>query len=68
MPLIRFGYFHPSSPDWEWVAQLDASKENLFCQANKKVLFILKKIPGQAFCIHGWLHGFFKTQYRIWNW
>lgn len=39
MPLIRFGYFHTSSPDWEWVVQLDASKEYLLCQVNKEKSF-----------------------------
>lgn len=54
MPSIRFGYFHIFLPDWEWVAQLDASKEYLLCEINK--------LPGQAFCVHSWFHGIFKTQ------
>lgn len=46
MPLIRFGCFHTSSPDWEWAAQLGASKEYLLCLVNRQkscsVFFILK--------------------------
>jgi len=59
MPSIRFGYFHIFLPDWEWVAQLDASKEYLLCEINK--------LPGQAFCVHSWFHGIFKTQQYAYN-